>query len=729
MTDNEKEQLRQALHANLSPLLNELLPGGKFRSGRWVCDNVYGGEGRSFTMETSGPNIGMWFDHATGEGGDVFRLIELNKSMNFPDVLEWCAEFCGVQSSTSTQQQVSPKVEHKVYDAPPEDAYVYYDTEGKAVLWVQRIEDGEKKRFIQWSQMDNGKYVKSSAYCPKPYPLFNVLVYDETPFIIHEGEKCVEFATEEFGGNHTCTVGGSTNARRSDFRPLAGHDLVYICPDNDEPGHKYAADVVDCLKEVGVKCIKIINLEPLPHKGDVVDWFAQGKTVEDWSLAVANASTVYTRPEVEVEPEPKQEKDFRYVPEELLSMPGLVNDVVDYTMSVSPYPNRVHAFGAAVCLQALLASNRVVGDMATRPNIYINCLGASASGKNKPRVVNRQIINEIGASSHIYDNIASMEGLEDLLEMHSNVLFQPDEFDSFLAASATGDSRFRRISTYLMTLYTSSDADITRRPKAHEKGGVSQVGRMIQRPHLSMLATSTPKRYFESLDSQSMADGFVGRMWTLCAKPVPRQLSDPDKDYNRPIPTGITEVANFWWEFHKPDLEENGDKFKYKFPKPMLIQLTESAKDARHEADKYFTERYNMDLEDEVRCAVYGRGLEHVNKWSLLMACSEDPYCLKIDGHHIESALKFVRYQIKTVLSANEHYVYKNEDDKQSKRVAQAIKKMGGKCMKSELFNATGFSKKRLNEVLSTMEEAGTVVIEQAESNKPGRPPVVIKLT
>ena len=67
--------------------------------------------------------------------------------------------------------------------------------------------------------------------------------------------------------------------------------------------------------------------------------------------------------------------------------------------------------------------------------------------------------------------------------------------------------------------------------------------------------------------------------------------------------------------------------------------------------------------------------------------------------------------------------------NKQTKRVAQAIKKMGGKCMKSELFNATGFSKKRLNEVLSTMEEAGTVTVEQGESNGRGRPPVVVKLT
>lgn len=732
MTESEKEQLKQALLSDIGRLANLLLPGGKFQRNKWVCDNIYGGEGRSFNMEISGERAGLWHDFESGEGGDIFALIMANQGVDFNGALNWAQDFTGHPVAQDDGKTFTPDpVKHKGYDSPPEDAYQYLDADGNTVLWVQRVEENGKKKFIQWSKL-NGKYYKTSAYCPKPYPLW--AIYGLTPqdvVVIHEGEKCAEFAAEEgLDGYHTCTLGGASNARTSDYRPLAGRSVVYICPDNDEAGKKYAADVTDCLKAVGVKQVKLINLEPLPHKGDVVDWMAQGKTVEDWSLAVANASTVYHETVVEVAPEPRpsEGKDFRYVPEELLSMPGLVNDVVDYTMSVSPYPNRVHAFGAAVCLQALLASNRIVGDMATRPNIYINCLGTSASGKNKPRIVNRNILNTIGAHTHVYDNIASMEGLEDLLEQHSNVLFQPDEFDSFLAASATGDSRFRRISTYLMTLYTSADSDLTRRPKAHEKGQGSQLGRVIQKPHLSMLATSTPTRYFESLDSQSMSDGFIGRMWTLCAKPVPRHVSDPDKDYNRPIPQGIVDIAEHWWDFHKPEVIQDGDRFKYTFAPPMRVLLSESAKKRRGEIEEYFIERYNQDLEDEIRCAVYGRGLEHVNKWSLLMACSEDPYHLCVQEHHIESAFKFVRYQIKTVLSANETFVYKNQDEKEVKRVKQVLSKHNGTCAKRDLLRETGYNKRRLDGVLDTMAESGVVDIEVIETGKPGRNPVVVRL-
>ena len=729
MTDQEKEQLRQNLLLDLPRLANLLLPGGKWQGGNWVCDNMYGGAGRSFNLCRDGERAGLWNDFATGEGGDIFQLIMANQGLTFPETLEWAQDFTG--QKVERPQDVVPTAvvprKHTGYDSPPEGAYVYHDADMNPVLWVERVDEMGKKRFVQWSQ-SNGKYYKTSVYCPKPYPLWRI--YGATPddvVVIHEGEKCAEFASEEgLEGYHTCTIGGASNARTADYRPLAGRSVVYICPDNDESGKKFAHDVTQCLKDVGVSEVRIINLEPLPHKGDVVDWFEQGKTVEDWSLAVANASTVYTRPTVEPEIADNK-KDFRYVPEEMLSMPGFVNDVVDYTLSVSPYPNRVHAFGAAVCLQALLASNRIVGDMATRPNIYINSLGSSASGKNKPRVVNRQIIGEVGGHSHVYDQMASMEGLEDLLEQHSNILFQPDEFDSFLSASASGDSRFRRISTYLMTLYTSADADITRRPKANDRNAVSQLGRIIQKPHLSMLATSTPARYFESLDSQSMSDGFVGRMWTLCSKPKPRELVDPSKDFNRTIPDSILDVARHWWKFQEPEAEQEGDRFKWIFPRPHAVPLSVKGKEARADADAYFTERYNLNLEDDVKCAVYGRGLEHVNKWSLLMACSENPYDIVVTEKHIEAALMFVRYQIKTVLTANENYVYKSEDDKNTKRIKQLLIEMGGQGSRQDLMRKSRFSKKKMNEVLSTMEDSGEIEVESVPTK--GRPATHIRIT
>ena len=724
MTDQEKEQLKQALNADIGRLANLLLPGGKFHGNNWVCDDLHGGAGRSFNLCMSGDRTGLWLDHATGECGDILELIMQNRGLDFHSALEWAQEFTGQYNVEQVVPTAVVPRKQTAYDTPPEGAYVYLNESGEPVLWVERIEENGKKRFIQWSRL-NGKYYKTSAYCPKPYPLWQIygLEPDEL-VVIHEGEKCAEFASEEgLDGYHTCTLGGSTNARTSDFRPLAGHSVA-ICPDNDEPGQKYAHDLVALLKDAGVADIRIIELDNLPHKGDVVDWFEMGKTTADWSLAVANAAVVYTRPAA-VEPEiVDTSKDFRYVPEELLHMPGLVNDVVDYTMSVSPYPNRVHAFGAAVCLQALLASNRVVGDMGTRPNIYINCLGASASGKNKPRGVNRNILDAIGASSHIYDNMASMEGLEDLLEQHSNILFQPDEFDSFLAASATGDTRFRRISTFLMSVFTSADSTITRRPKANEPN----VTRTIRQPHLSLLATSTPTRYFESLDSAAMADGFVGRMVTLCSRPVLRKMSDDEKDYSRPVPDSVLERASHWWNLHRPEAIQQGDRFQYIFPNPIHIPLSAKALEARREAEQYFVDRYNDNIEDETKASVYGRGLEHVNKWSLLTACSDNPYELCIKPEHIESAFKFVRYQIKTVLNANEHYVYKNEDDKQVKRVKQALQRSGGAMQKGELMRAVAYNKRKMEEVLNTMVESGLVETEVLESDKRGPKPMVVRL-
>ena len=47
--------------------------------------------------------------------------------------------------------------------------------------------------------------------------------------------------------------------------------VVYILPDNDEPGRKHAQLVARNLDPVA-KCVRIVELPDLPHKGDVKQW-------------------------------------------------------------------------------------------------------------------------------------------------------------------------------------------------------------------------------------------------------------------------------------------------------------------------------------------------------------------------------------------------------------------------------------------------------------------------
>ena len=47
------------------------------------------------------------------------------------------------------------------------------------------------------------------------------------------------------------------------------------------------------------------------------------------------------------------------IPVDLLHVPGFISDVMDYTLSTAPYPEKTLAFGGALTLQGLLAGRKV----------------------------------------------------------------------------------------------------------------------------------------------------------------------------------------------------------------------------------------------------------------------------------------------------------------------------------------------------------------------------------
>ena len=47
------------------------------------------------------------------------------------------------------------------------------------------------------------------------------------------------------------------------------------------------------------------------------------------------------------------------VPDELLHVPGFVDEVMSHTLATAPYPERTLAFGGALALQAFLAGRKV----------------------------------------------------------------------------------------------------------------------------------------------------------------------------------------------------------------------------------------------------------------------------------------------------------------------------------------------------------------------------------
>ncbi|MFN9939169.1 MAG: hypothetical protein ACK56I_06815, partial [bacterium] len=195
----------------------------------------------------------------------------------------------------------------------------------------------------------------------------------------------------------------------------------------------------------------------------------------------------------------------------LYQVPGLVHDVMELTLTTAPYPNKRLAFAGAISLLAMLTGRRVTFQNLGL-NLYILALASSGSGKDAPRKVNDEILQQCGILGAIGDSIASGSGLEDAVFQSPQLLLQVDEFDGLVRAMADDrEQRFASTMVNLLRLYTASNSRYHRRMKSGEEH------RAVLRPALNLFATCTPASFFESVNNRLLRNGLMARILVIDA--------------------------------------------------------------------------------------------------------------------------------------------------------------------------------------------------------------------
>jgi hypothetical protein len=116
---------------------------------------------------------------------------------------------------------------------------------------------------------------------PDPRPLYGVPhLAAARRIIVCGGEEAAE-AARALGFTATTSAGDSQAAKKTDWRPLAGKE-IWILPDNDKPGQRYANIVAGILaKLTPAPTVCVIELPDLADGDDIVDWIdAHGDAAE-----------------------------------------------------------------------------------------------------------------------------------------------------------------------------------------------------------------------------------------------------------------------------------------------------------------------------------------------------------------------------------------------------------------------------------------------------------------
>jgi len=147
--------------------------------------------------------------------------------------------------------------------------WTYHDATDNPAGLVVRWDKPNGKESRPIAQRAGGWHIAAMA---EPRPLYRLPEVRNAPrVIVTEGEKCAD-AARSLGFVATTSAGGSQAAKKTDWRPLAGRE-VWILPDHDEPGRKYAETVAGILvKLTPAPVVRIVSLPGLPEHGDIVDW-------------------------------------------------------------------------------------------------------------------------------------------------------------------------------------------------------------------------------------------------------------------------------------------------------------------------------------------------------------------------------------------------------------------------------------------------------------------------
>ena len=323
MTAIDFAGINSAALRNGRSLVQDLIPGGKFRSLEYIVKNPCRNDERpgSFTINY---RDGVWKDFATADGGsDLVSLIAYLRGVNQGDAARELAERLGVPLTKSNGVQASSlsnaridghgvngngaavsadaKVEVFPFgdDGPPQRANEIrrhvYSSEGFTLRIKIKKQDGSFVNLyrifadgapIGWQAKKPDSYVAIPYVSAAIDPFDPELMADE--ILWPEGEKDVDSLNRI--NLPAFTFGGVGDGLPEGIGQHLKDRRLVILADNDEPGRAHAEKKAAVAHAAGAASIKIMQFPELPAKGDISDFIANGGTAEQLNARIDGAA-------------------------------------------------------------------------------------------------------------------------------------------------------------------------------------------------------------------------------------------------------------------------------------------------------------------------------------------------------------------------------------------------------------------------------------------------------
>jgi hypothetical protein len=196
--------------------------------------------------------------------------------------------------------------------------------------------------------------------------------------------------------------------------------------------------------------------------------------------------------------------------EALTYVPGLVGEIVEWTVATAPRPNRMMAMGSALAVIGTLIGRRVMGPTDSATHLFLVILFPSGWGKDRPLNVGFELVETVAPDLVGPSEFASAPGLVEHLLAHPCAACFVDEFGDLLKLVRTqGNNSFVSDIVPLLKKCYNAWGRIKTAPR---RGHPSET---LVWPAVSLVGAATPEMFYGQLDPADIESGFLNRFMVL----------------------------------------------------------------------------------------------------------------------------------------------------------------------------------------------------------------------
>ena len=413
-------------------------------------------------------------------------------------------------------------------------------------------------------------------------------------------------------------------------------------------------------------------------------------------------------------------------PEHLLNVPGFIGELSQFINETSNAEQPVFSLAASIAFQSLLCAHNIKDPTNIRTNPYILSVGYTSCGKNRGRVVIREImkrLKDIPAIKDWYDpthyvtnRIASAEGIGTWLGVNNGILMWLwDEIGRALdTPEHKRPAHINAMITTMMILYTSANDEYDPNLRAD----VKNTKPTIEQPNFILYGTSTKEKMFEGFSTGNLEDGLIGRLLIFEGND---DWEDIEQEYVQPVPESLVEQAHWWFC-------QRANRINPLTPAPKTVDVTSEAKVLfRQLAD---TKRQIRKSKNTIKNALWGRVVEQARQLALAYAASADHENPIVNKDAAQWACDLIAYLTQRKYFLANRHIAGSEFDKNQKAVLRFIEEQkNGRCSRRDISrHFRKFKQWERNEIIDNLLETEAVKIEyqQAEGERQKKELLVI---